>query len=295
MVYEVTKRILPFFLILMIVIYGFSQAFYLLGNDSNSNFSTMQEAYLYAYSYVTGNGAQYNLTDDDKSNTMIVIEALYVAFTQILLLNLLIAFLSHIYSNIQKKAGAVGSYERCRIIMGQVRLWDAPMGKKWIHYLKKKTDVEDDEKKVADKPITSKTLKNELSSIKSSVVKNLTHKDEFRQLHDKLDSLLEKRDDYDHLLLKDDSQENSDIHATTATNTTFTRSSRSSSTTNKKNKESTGFQLFNNILKVNCHLLNEKFDSKMEAMENSHKEDYQHLHDKLELLLQAVNELNNKK
>ena len=164
MIYAVTIRITPFFLILMIVIFGFSQAFYLLANDIDVNFLTMQDSYLYSYVYISG-GAQYNPTGDDKSNSMVLLEAIYVAFAQILLLNLLVAFLSYIYTGIQEKSDAAGTYEQCRIIVGQVRPFGAPMGQRWIHFLKNETDVENDKLTSINKESTNQILKTELNKL----------------------------------------------------------------------------------------------------------------------------------
>ena len=68
-----------------------SRAFYLLDeHDINgANLITMQQAYLDAYVVIT-NGADF--AKIDKSDMYIFVECIYIAFTQILMLNLLIAF-----------------------------------------------------------------------------------------------------------------------------------------------------------------------------------------------------------
>ena len=106
-IYDIILRILPFFLILMLIVYGFSQSFYLLDESGIS----MQQAYLEAYVFIT-NGASLSAANDSKANIEIFIECIYIAFTQILMLNLLIAFLTHIYSRVQEKADATALYER---------------------------------------------------------------------------------------------------------------------------------------------------------------------------------------
>jgi hypothetical protein len=216
----------------------------------------MQEAYLYAFGYISGSGAQYDLAGNDKSNMMIVLVVLYVAFTQILLLNLLIAFLSYIYSGIQNKASSVGSYERCKIIMSQVRPWGIPMGKRWIHFLKRESDVEKDENTKNGKECTNLILKNELIKINMNIKKSHME-DHHSLLKHKIETIVSSKLDV----------------------------------AKKNHKEE--HQLLNNIMKVNCHLLDQKLDinnDKMDAIEQSHKRDYQLLYEKIELLLQAVNE-----
>ena len=156
MVSKVTTRIIPFILILMIVIYGFSQALYLQANKyPDSGYTSMQLAYLSAFASITGSGVNVGIDVGDKTDMMLAIESLFTGFTQILLLNLLIAFLSYIYAGIQDQADAVGSYERCKIIMSQVRPWGAPKGDRWIHFLKKETDVAKDKSRQVDKESTN--------------------------------------------------------------------------------------------------------------------------------------------
>ena len=112
-IYDIILRILPFFLILMLIIYGFSQSFYLLSEHTSQGapFITMQQAYLEAYVFIT-NGAEFSIANNSESQMTVFIECIYVAFTQILMLNLLIAFLTHIYSRVQEKADATALYER---------------------------------------------------------------------------------------------------------------------------------------------------------------------------------------
>lgn len=210
MIYAVTIKILPFFLILMIVIFGFSQAFYLLANDNNDHFGTIQDAYLYdyvIYSYVTG-GVDYSSTSGDEvSNMLIFLQTIYIAFTQIMLLNLIIAFLGHIHSTIQRNAEAVGLYERCKIIMCQVRPWGVQMGKRYIHFLKRKSDVKADELLRDCKESTDKLLVNELNRIQKENDKagrkfregydrlkndNDKLRADIKSINDKLDKLLER-------------------------------------------------------------------------------------------------------
>ena len=160
MIHAVTAKIIPFFLILMIVIFGFSQAFFILADPNYSEFSTMDNSYLHSYVYITA-GAHYVNTGEEKNKMMITLIVIYIAFIQILLLNLLIAFLSHIYQDIQDKADAVGSYERCKIIISQVRPWrlGVPMkGKRWIHFLKSEADVKAKEKEEFDQESTNEML-----------------------------------------------------------------------------------------------------------------------------------------
>ena len=159
MMYTVTAKIIPFFIMLMVIIFGFSQAFFLLANDSDPNFDTIEKSYLYSFIYVSG-GAQYVVTGEDKNDVRVAVEVLYVAFVQVMVLNLLIAFLNHIYSDIQDQAEAVGSYERCKMIISHLR-WESD-GDKWIHYIKNQIDVENYEQDKIDKDYTNSKIKDDL-------------------------------------------------------------------------------------------------------------------------------------
>ena len=180
MVSKVTTRIIPFILILMIVIYGFSQALYLLANNyHDTGYTSMQRAYILAFASITGSGVNVGVDVGDKTDMMLVIESLFTGFTQILLLNLLIAFLAYVYAGIQEQADAVGSYERCKIIMSQVRPWGAPKGDKWIHFLKKETDVAKDKNKQVDKESTNikiDDLKKDLAELECRILQELSDK-----------------------------------------------------------------------------------------------------------------------
>ena len=194
MVSKVTTRIIPFILILMIVIYGFSQALYLQANKyPDSGYTSMQLAYLSAFASITGSGVNVGIDVGDKTDMMLAIESLFTGFTQILLLNLLIAFLSYIYAGIQDQADAVGSYERCKIIMSQVRPWGAPKGDRWIHFLKKETDVAKDKSRQVDKESTNAKideLKKELEVNQSSMkqVQEVTQNNIKQGLNEKLEA-----------------------------------------------------------------------------------------------------------
>lgn len=147
MISKVTVRIIPFALILLILIFGFSQGFFLVADNStyDSSFATMQQSYLAAYTIVIGSGIHTGLNlESEMNDLMIALQTIFSGFVQILLLNLLIAFLNYIYSGIQEKSKAVGCYERCRIIVSQVRPWSVPMGERWIHFIKKEIDVKND-------------------------------------------------------------------------------------------------------------------------------------------------------
>ena len=116
MVFAVVSAMTPFFIILALVLYGFSQAFYLLtyGSTDDVDFSTAALSYLSSFRYLM-NGSQYYANAGVNSDLLIFITVLFVTFTNIILLNLLIAFLTSIYSDIQAHAEAEMFKERCKV------------------------------------------------------------------------------------------------------------------------------------------------------------------------------------
>ena len=106
MIFTVVVEIVPFFIILALVLFGFSQAFYLLmaNNNDETLFNSIQSAYLHSFSYMMGS-SNYDLSagvDSETGRGMFkAIVVIFITFVQILLLNLLIAFLNYVYSGIQ--------------------------------------------------------------------------------------------------------------------------------------------------------------------------------------------------
>ena len=191
MVHAISYKMIPFFIILAIVMFGFSQAFYLLVNQTGSDdaahyYLTMGESYLNTFSTLTY-GATFETPSDSASDAMIAIEAVYVAAVCIGLLNLLIAYLNDMYADILAKADSVGSYERCRIITSEMwfRSWmseseRAWKKKRWIHFIKKKTDVCDDELRAVDEQSTNTMIRAELDNL------HRHQKEECRRLDNKM-------------------------------------------------------------------------------------------------------------
>ena len=180
MMYTVTAKIIPFFIILMVVIFGFSQAFFLLARESDPDFDTVLKSYLYSFVYISGS-PQYVITGGDSNDLRTVVEVLYVAFTQIMLLNLLIAFLNHIYSDIQDQGESVGSYERCKMIISHLRMRND--GDQWIHYIKNEINVENYDQDKVNKDYTNSKIKDDLQ------VAEKNQKESFDLLDTKIDDI----------------------------------------------------------------------------------------------------------
>ena len=186
MIFTVVVEIVPFFIILALVLFGFSQAFYLLmaNNNDETLFNSIQSAYLHSFSYMMGS-SNYDLSAgvDSETDMFKAIVVIFITFVQILLLNLLIAFLNYVYSGIQvisssyiygmytytyticiilqANAKVEGLRQRCKIIVNQIWPTDR-LGHKWVHFLKKNDDVLEDEAKATQAELTSVRLKHDL-------------------------------------------------------------------------------------------------------------------------------------
>ena len=89
--------------ILFVVLYGFSQALFVLSYDSpaGSDFSSADTALLNAFSYMNG-GAQYPPIGISNPSLAIFIVVLLVFFATIIMLNLLISLMGNSYAKVSR-------------------------------------------------------------------------------------------------------------------------------------------------------------------------------------------------
>lgn len=132
-----------YLLILLLVLYSFSQALFILSydNPSGSAFSSADTALMSAYAYMNG-GASYppqGFENSRNPSLAIFLVASLVFVTTILMLNLLISLMGNSYQKVQDKADAEWRKELAAIITSQVRFYE-PKLTKYIHYLKREED-----------------------------------------------------------------------------------------------------------------------------------------------------------
>lgn len=148
MISYVLLRLVPFFIILAIVLFGFSQGLYLLTYDDNEistfpDFATPTTAYSHAFAYLTGSGTSYDSGGIDPG-LRIFLTVIFILFAQACIWNLIIAFLNSCYQAIKDKETAYGMKERCNILIDQFQFISRGFHNRhgWIHYLKRAGDLQ---------------------------------------------------------------------------------------------------------------------------------------------------------
>lgn len=164
MVYTVAVDIRPFFIILALILFAFSQFFFVVATFSmiiEDYFDTIQSAYYHTFAFMMGN-ALFDLDLGVNTKLYMAVLVLFIVFVVILLLNLLIAYLNNIYSGIQANAKAVGVRERCKIMVNQWWFRDR-LGYKWVHFLKKNYEVDRDQQEQALADLTTVKLQQDMN------------------------------------------------------------------------------------------------------------------------------------
>lgn len=142
MLYVNTQYELRFFvLVLVFILFGFSQALFLLSYaDSSLPFSKPAGSYLAAFAYMMGQ-ADFSAFDSSSNKTLgLIIIVLLVSVASIFMLNLLIAILSSSYKNIHEDMAVGFRLEKIEVMLDQIRFTD-PKCPKYICCLRRFDDI----------------------------------------------------------------------------------------------------------------------------------------------------------
>lgn len=143
MIFFIFTSIQELSIILIIVIFGFSQAMYLLSYQNDSlDFASPYNGIINAFIYMMGNPlVEQAASTSDPSLAQFLLCTFMFAST-ILLLNLLIALMNNSYNTIKSKATAEWNRERAKIMIEQWRPWGAVVHR-YSYYLVRVDDRAD--------------------------------------------------------------------------------------------------------------------------------------------------------
>jgi hypothetical protein len=113
-----------FVTILMFILFGFSQALYILSpKDDEHPFGHSSIAYLNAYGYMMNIGSTLTIFEGTENASLGQFElVLLVAVCTIFLLNVLIAIIGNSYSKIRANVSSGIQLEKCKVMLDQVHL-----------------------------------------------------------------------------------------------------------------------------------------------------------------------------
>ena len=141
MIEGIAWEIRYFLLILALILFGFSQALYVLSQgDPDSDFGTASTAYVSAFNYMVGNSS-FPLVGTSNPELATFLAVMLVVVTTILLLNLLISIMSNTYQKIQANADTEWRRKLCGIMIEQIRFYP-PKLEPFLTYIKAQTDIE---------------------------------------------------------------------------------------------------------------------------------------------------------
>ena len=166
MLSHISVKIIPFLFLLILVLFGFSQTFYILSfrEPTMLNFSA-QSAFVNAFASMTGI-MDFNVANDTIApNLATFIFVLFVAVTSILLLNMLIALMNDAYAAIRQNSESEGKMQRCQIIQNQIRYWDVNPCE-YLFVLKRNDDIENQKRKIDGEQRLS-VVQSDVSVVKS--------------------------------------------------------------------------------------------------------------------------------
>jgi ankyrin repeat protein len=124
MIFQIFFAIKELIGILIIVIFGFSQAMYLLSyHNPDIDFSKADKGMITAFFYMMGDASIDPMVGASNPELALTIVCLFIFITTILLLNLLIALMNSSYQKIQKRQNAEWHRERANIMIEQWRPW----------------------------------------------------------------------------------------------------------------------------------------------------------------------------
>lgn len=142
MVFFIFNEILPLLSILIAVIFGFSQSFYLLSySNEEMDFADPMLAIFNAFLYMLGSIDNKMMTQSPNNPELAqLLLCVFIFISSILLLNLLIAVMSNAYAKIESKQNAEWERERALIMTEQIHLFP-PSNTKYLYCLQRKEDV----------------------------------------------------------------------------------------------------------------------------------------------------------
>ena len=140
MIFCILYSIKELMIILILIIFGFSQAFYLLSYDNDQlDFSSPTDAIINAFLYMMGQSQLSQMQGSSSPKLAQFILCLFIFVSAILLLNLLIALMNNSYTAIQEMQIAEWHRECAKIMVEQWRPWP-PKLKKYAYYLVRQDD-----------------------------------------------------------------------------------------------------------------------------------------------------------
>lgn len=131
-VYTILGQIIPFLVILVVLIVGFSQAFYLLSYaDPSRDSHGAGASILFAYIYMTGQANWSDMFQTAEPVEAQFLMCFFIALSTILVLNVIIAKMNNVYSDVESNAAAEWKREQCKFVTEYGAVGNVFCGKKW--------------------------------------------------------------------------------------------------------------------------------------------------------------------
>ena len=116
MVLKISDDVKYLILVVVLVLIGFSQAFYLLSYDEENSFSSMDQSLLLSFTFMLGEYDPFAFTGAKLESFAVFLSTIYMMILSILLLNLLIAYMADSYSAVKAKGLAQWKLQQAQII-----------------------------------------------------------------------------------------------------------------------------------------------------------------------------------
>ena len=118
MIIQISKDIRFLILVVVIVLVGFSQAFWLISDGiGNAPFYTFRGSLVYSFTFMLGGYDPTSFQETSLEDFGVFLSAVYMVIVAILLLNLLIALMADGYSEVRSKGLAQWKLEQAQIIV----------------------------------------------------------------------------------------------------------------------------------------------------------------------------------
>lgn len=156
MILKIAVDIIPFLIVLLLVILGFSQAFWLLSDVEGLSFSTIDGSLITSFTFMLGGYDNKVFEGTSLYSFSVFLSCIYMLIVSILLLNLLIALMGDSYQSVRENGLAQWRLEQAQLIIEQRCLPDAGNEPNWIYVLKNKDNHNDN---------NNNDKKNEIDSI----------------------------------------------------------------------------------------------------------------------------------
>jgi hypothetical protein len=144
MILRIARNIKFYLLVLLCVLSGFTQAFWLLSNyDATLPFGTIKSAFLTSFFYMLGQNIDKNFVGLVSPDLATVLLVLFMMVMIILMLNLLIALMGDAFSKVRELGLAVWRREQAAIIIEESFLLQVHNSyiPEYLHILKYTSDV----------------------------------------------------------------------------------------------------------------------------------------------------------